>query len=247
MIDLPPLPKLWLPPKPAIVRAASLKEVKATFPFPFAVPRQGGNDANTILLCHCNGANGSTTLTDASTTGATLTAVSPATVSTTQAKFGTASLNPGGTSGFLRLTNSAAFNNLTALTVEFFGYNATPHFSTSAGTNFIFLAWLGNAVYSSSNGSSWNVLLGYAPGFTSPANTWTHYALVWDGTTLFAFQGGVLLGSTAMSLAMGTTGNWSFGQASTIYDTATSFYDEIRLSKVARWTSGFTPPTAAYF
>lgn len=37
MIDLPPLPKLWLPTKPAIIRAASMKEIEATFPFPFFV------------------------------------------------------------------------------------------------------------------------------------------------------------------------------------------------------------------
>lgn len=46
-------PKLWLPPKPAIVRAASLKEVEATFPFamtrrigytPPAVTFDGTND-----------------------------------------------------------------------------------------------------------------------------------------------------------------------------------------------------------
>lgn len=31
-------PKLWLPPKPAMIRAASMSEIKATFPFPTFVP-----------------------------------------------------------------------------------------------------------------------------------------------------------------------------------------------------------------
>lgn len=50
MIDLPPLPKLWLPTKPAIIRAASMKETEATFPFPIyanrTVPYVGWNPAD---------------------------------------------------------------------------------------------------------------------------------------------------------------------------------------------------------
>lgn len=251
-------PALWLPPeRPAIVRAANLDCIKrnenkndAIFPFPFFVNKQQtGNDANTLLLLHMDGTNGSTTFTDSSASALTITRQGSAQLatSTPSPKFGTAScnLNTGGFSW-----SSTAFNNLTTLTIDFWGYNLTtavPTISCAYASTYVRFYWQVLAsFYASSNGSSWNVVSGGALGFTAPSNTWTHYAIVCDGTNLKAYQDGSQVGSFAFTLSTGTTGTWSFGGAGGGGYSYTGFVDEFRVSNIARWTSAFTPPTQAY-
>lgn len=99
-LDLPPQPKLWAPPKPAIIRAASavpradldrlfdrdllvrqqqerltrgltVSTFAASAARAFRAPAGGvGNDSFTKLLLHCDGADASTTFTDVSVGGA---------------------------------------------------------------------------------------------------------------------------------------------------------------------------------
>ena len=83
-----------------------------------------------------------------------------------------------------------------------------------------------------------------------------HVALTYDGSTLRLFIDGVLAASTAAS------GSWtippyeSFELAdqspstylgmSTTTNVTPAFYDSIRISNTARYTSNFTPPTAKF-
>ena len=82
-----------------------------------------------------------------------------------------------------------------------------------------------------------------------PLSTWTHIAVVWDGTNIKLYQGGVLVGTTAANpLQMGTNsanltiGNISGGGAN---DYFTGRLYGIRIVKnVAVYTGAFTVPTS---
>jgi Concanavalin A-like lectin/glucanases superfamily len=83
-----------------------------------------------------------------------------------------------------------------------------------------------------------------------------HVALTYEGSTLRLFIDGVLAGSTAAS------GTWTIppyesfelaDQSPSIYlgsgtttNVTPAFYDSIRISNTARYTSNFTPPTAKF-
>jgi hypothetical protein len=81
-----------------------------------------------------------------------------------------------------------------------------------------------------------------------PLTTWTHLAVVWNGTNLKLYQGGALVGTTAANpLQMGTNsanltiGNISGGGAN---DYFTGKIYGVRIVKnVAVYTGAFTPPT----
>ena len=69
-----------------------------------------GLDSNTKLLLHCNGSDESTTFTDSSDSGHTVTAGGDAQVDTAQKKFGTGSVLFDGTSDYLSVANSSEFD-----------------------------------------------------------------------------------------------------------------------------------------
>ena len=80
-----------------------------------------------------------------------------------------------------------------------------------------------------------------------PLSTWTHIAIVWDGTNIKLYQGGVQVGTTAANpLAMGnnssglTIGNITGG---TDYFTG-SLYGIRIVKNVAVYTGAFTVPTS---
>jgi hypothetical protein len=82
---------------------------------------------------------------------------------------------------------------------------------------------------------------------TLSTSVWYHMGLVHSGTTYYIFQNGTLLGSgTSSRSPSGITDTLFIGKQ----DGGTGYFDgwidEYRVSKVARWTSGFTPPAAAY-
>jgi hypothetical protein len=79
--------------------------------------------------------------------------------------------------------------------------------------------------------------------------TWYHIALVRSGRSFWLFQGGTSLGTKTSSLSTAdvasalTLGRYTTGG----FTSLDGWLDEFRVSKgVARWTSNFTPPTAAY-
>ena len=81
--------------------------------------------------------------------------------------------------------------------------------------------------------------------------TWYHIALVKDGTTHYLFKNGTSLGTntatenttlTGRNFALGTTFN---GPNSALYQLKGKL-DEIRVTRVARYTSTFTAPTKSY-
>lgn len=101
------------------------------------------------------------------------------------------------------------------------------------------------------NGQSWNTagtkLWPNAPYVDFTANTWTHIAICADGTNSYYFKDGVLK-HTIQSVMKMSDGKVRFGEISAIVSGRyfRGYMSEIRLSKVCRWTSNFTPPTQPY-
>jgi hypothetical protein len=102
----------------------------------------------------------------------------------------------------------------------------------------------------SSNGSAWDVANNIDMGAIA-ASTWTHVALTWDGAVWRPFVNGVMgttVNSSVMPLAAAdavVVGNYQSSAGG--YTSSTRGYvDEIRISKVARWTANFTPSPVPY-
>jgi hypothetical protein len=88
----------------------------------------------------------------------------------------------------------------------------------------------------------------------SPVNSWAHYAVVRNGTSLKLYVNGVSVASTTISagasivnrntpLLIGATVT---GAEMNLGNSEPMILDEFRFSNIARWTGNFTPPTAPY-
>lgn len=216
----------------------------------------GGIDANTKLLLHCDGSNGSTTFTDSSAAAHTLSVGSGSPViSTAQAKFGGASLNLPGAA----IVTSADHADWTlgsgAFTFDF--WLRDPGNSTvMSHLQFIpvpapgsFVGWVLGATssllsFSAPDGGGG--LLGAAQASVSlSAGTWYHLAYVRSGAGMKIFLNGADTSAT-VTTAFGTIADSNAVLSIGSSIDSPDFLDEIRLSDVARWSSNFTPPARAY-
>ena len=88
----------------------------------------------------------------------------------------------------------------------------------------------------------------WTPSGTVSLNTWTHLAVVWDGTILRWFIDGTLTDTNTLAspLAIGS----SDFQVGSFPWTSTAdwlgYIDEFRVSDIARWSATFTPDTSPY-
>lgn len=215
-------------------------------------------DANTKLLLHCNGADASTTFTDASPSAhGNATVNGNAQVDTAQSVFGGASLLCDGTGDYLSYSDHADwYLGSGDWTVDF-----RIRFNSVAGVIGIFMNRTddSNHVGCFQNGnniyfriySGGSVVLDSSTSVVSiTTNTWYHVAIVRTGTTYKIFVDGVERYS-------GTdTDNWA-DYTGALYigyyrsNLGTDYYhdgwiDEFRISNTARWTSGFTIPVYEY-
>lgn len=225
------------------------------------VPTGGSTiDAQTVLLLHCDGSDGSTTFTDSSLSPHTVTANSGAQIDTAQSKFGGASALFSSDNHSINLDGSSDFAFGSGdFTIEMF-----VRLSTIRGEN--------QHIYDSrpSDGMGGSTLDDYPglhitssgvirffrgdvvviTGSTLSVNTWYHIAVTRASGVSRLFVNGVLVGSAADTITyrngasrpiIGVRGNDPgdnefFG-----------WIDELRVSKgIARWTASFTPPAEAY-
>jgi len=211
------------------------------------------NDANTLLLLHMDGTDASTYFEDDNGSRAMIgvTANGNAQVDTAQSKFGGASALFDGTGDALNISSNSIFNFGTSdYTVECwirssslaatrliadmgqYTQNTRPVFYvTTDGKINIYTAATG-AVSSA--------------GSTITTNTWYHVALVrYSGTTTI-YVDGVSKASTATSYNMSTTAYFNVGAENVTTNSWNGHIDEFRVSNIARYTAGFTAPTAAF-
>jgi len=209
--------------------------------------------SSTLLLLHCDGANGSTTFTDNSFLSKTVTPSGNTNVSTAQSKFGGSSAYFDGVGDYLTVSGNTDFSFGTGnFTIEmwvrrdtFTSYAAlySGDATLAQATN------LGIRIFNTDgsvivNVGSTNIMTATA---ALPLNTWAHLSVVRSSNTFYVFVDGIQIGSTGSYSGSITcsTGYPSIG-GHTNYTDFKGYLDDIRITKVARYTSNFTAPTAAF-
>lgn len=212
------------------------------------------NADSNVLLLHCDGTNGSTTITDTSPAARAVTAFGSAQLSTAQAKFGSASLLFNGSNSYISAPTGADFQFPGDFTIEAWVYPTTAsltsgavgiifsHYAVTTNLTGLVLYQQNQTVRFFSNGdriTSSNVLA---------ANTWQHVAVSRVGTSIRLFVNGTQQGSTYVSASNYSDGRCFIGRDSI---TATQYFDgsmdEIRITKgVGRYSTNFIVPGAAF-
>ena len=208
-------------------------------------------DDPVVLLLHGEGS----TITDSSYYNTQFTTTGSPAISTSQFKFGSASINFSGSAGINTPSTLLYTFGANDFTIEFWCYATT--YNTIRFTGNLTGAFAANNWYLGTNNSS-QLILGVYNINTSaailtgtsaiPINCWNHIALVRNGNAFMVFINGVLNNSTTSSLTIdnGTTSKISFG-----YDGQSNFFtgylDEICITKnIAKYTANFKVPTTAF-
>ena len=209
-----------------------------------------GIDTYTKLMLHMDDAS----LIDSSATGHTTTLVSGLTRSSTYAKFGTYSAFYDGSNDNMTIADSAEFTLGTSdFTFDYWFRNvgATGGYASSAletaNDAFVFGYIHSDGevqCFLSTNGSSWDIASAKSMGQSNP-DGFSHHALVRNGSNFYTFKDGVQVETwTSSATVLDGTGLESGKRGGSYLD---GYIDEMRFSVgIARWTSGFTPPTKAY-
>ena len=202
-------------------------------------------------LLHFDGTNGSTVITDNSKNNLYVTASNGAAISTAQSKFGGSSLLLDGTNDYLSISSpTPGFSFGTGdFTIEMWVYK------TGAASIAVLIE-----ARSANTASPWDVAIDASnfPYFydgTSTLtsniavtlNSWVHLAWVRTSGVLKIFVNGVQGYSAAHSVNLDRTAGVIIGShiASVFY--YQGYIDELRITNgYARYTSNFTPPTAAF-
>src|SRR3990167_5318752 len=212
--------------------------------------RDNPTGSTTVLLLHCDGADGSTTFTDNSLSAHTVTANGNAQIDTAQQKFGTASGLFDGTGDYLSIPDHADWDFGTGdFTVDCWvrfsvASGIQTFFSMGTAANLFAFYWDGTDLRCLINGAS------VVNGAWSPsANVLYHVAVVRSGTTVTIYVDGTSIGSGTSSGDIQPSGNTLVGIQDNVdlVRPMNGWLDEIRVSKgIAIWTSNFSPPTSAY-
>ena len=225
-------------------------------PFWYSASPPGGDPywEDVVLLLHCDGTNGSTTFVDA-TGNFTVSAQGDAQVTTTDPKFGTGAMLCASTNR-LQMTTSALLNfGANDFTIEAF-INASAGYGTSVysaivGALTTFSPGVGWGLYVRNTG---NIVFYFGTTLdlfgTISVGSWTHVAVSRASGTLRCFINGTQSGSslTRTGDVNASPSNLGVGHD---FNTGNGYIvgkiDEVRVTKgVARYTSNFTPPTAAF-
>lgn len=218
--------------------------------------------ASPSLLLHFNGTNGSTVITDSSANNLPMTAHGSAAITTTNPKFGTGSLNGGGSSGDNVTTPIAAGGPLDLstgdFTIELWVYpNSAPGYSQPI-------------IFAGYGGTGWNINLSTAvtamslgfnfgsafisdTGSASPvaAGVWSHIAAVRLGNIFGLWLNGApIQGPFTLAGSIGTDSQLQLRTGTPAYGAGfDGGEDEVRIVKgTAFYTPGvsFTPPNSPY-
>ena len=207
----------------------------------------GGNDDDVVLLVHGDGSDASTSFPDSSASGHTVTAGGDAQVDTAQSKFGTASALFDGTDDNLAVTHATDFDFSGDFTIDAWirpaSTNGTLYTDSSEVGVFFYLADDGGTADLVFENVSSSILAVCDKAVST--GSWQHVAVVRSGSTVTLYVDGISCGTdSTASTAIDISGIY-IGQLTGL--DYSGHIDEFRVSKgVARWTSNFTPPTAAY-
>ena len=179
--------------------------------------------------------------------------VGNAQISTTQSKFGGSSISFDGTGDALYSTSQATIFGTGNFTIEFWIYfnivnNGTVKYiydmRNSGATSSSFLAQEASSAWSYWNGAGTEISTGFTSS-TFSATTWTHVAICRSSGVTKFFVNGTQTNSVVdtsnyanSTLVVGARYNYA--------NELNGYIDDLRITKgYARYTSNFTPPTAA--
>lgn len=225
----------------------------------------GGSDpywANVVSLLHFDGADGSTTFSDA--TGKTWTATGNAQIDTAQSKFGGASGLFDGSGDYVTSTISSAIGT-GDFTVEAWIRVASlsadgeifcisdPTFNTSKFNLVFEVKTSGSIRFSVQDGSGGTQIDLTTPTALISTGVWYHVAGTMSGTTgKIWIDGAQQASGTGTGTRVNGESSCRFGYLSPDFSGIVTRYfnghiDDFRLTKgVARYTSNFTPPIAPF-
>lgn len=212
------------------------------------------SDGNTLLLLHFDA------LTDSSSNGHTVTANGEAAIFASNiAMFGTNHLAPTETSGdYISVPDSADFDlGTNDFTFDFqflpyidaVGIGCFMHFETTTKRWGMLRETDGTFTFFSQNGATEVLVTGTD---VTVVGVKSHIAIVRSGTSFFIFVDGVdktISGGTDSSSITAMTNDFRIGwfeRGSGAILSANADIDEFRFSDVARWATGFTPPSGPY-
>ena len=214
-------------------------------------------DSDTALLINNNESNGSTTFTDSSSNGYSVSGTGGVSHSTAQAKFGSSSIIFDGNDDSLSVGgNSTLYSELTASsnkTYEAFVYHSandyTYLFSHSSNQQYLGMYLNASNGHFGFNGNSPNPYTAVQADVTIPLNQWNHFFVQRnaDGTMTAGFNGSILQNSVAEGAnnsTSGTTGPLKIGSQHYYGSTHRYFFegymDEIRISNTPRYSASYS-------
>ena len=184
------------------------------------------------------------------TVGKTITAYGNAAVSATQSKFGGASIVFDGTSDYLRVASNADFDFGTGE----FTLECWVRQTSVTGTQIIF-DFRNDGTTPSSYAPTVTLISGTLyyqtragnriTGTLLTINTWYHVALARSGTSTKLFLNGTQVGSTYTDTNTYIQSQLTIGAQYNGSNSFNGYIDEIRVSNIARYTTGFTPSAVA--
>lgn len=202
------------------------------------------------VLLHMNGGDGSTSFFDEC--GHTVQRIGNAVQSATQSRFGSSALYCPTGSDYALITPSPYLVCPGNFTNEFWFYCA------SLPANYAELL----GCLTANAADQWTIEIGstgrltyYYSGFSTPitgshtltAGAWHHIAAVRVGTTITLYADGVVDGTTTYSGSAGSaTAPIYIGGRGNSPGSSTVYIDEVRITRAARYTAPFTPPSAQF-
>ena len=212
------------------------------------------NDDNTVLLLHFEGDNTSRQFFDDAGTRSQLpiSQLGDAQISTAEKKFGSSSLYLDGTGDYLQMAiTQSLVLRMSSYCIEMWIYpqrnNINQYIYESVGTTNVG----GNTIFMTNTG----VLVFFTSGATRitgttqvSTNTWHHIAMTRNGNDHKLFLNGVL--QAGVWTNTGHSNSYLAGHKIGAAYNGTSpfqgYIDEVRVSRVPRYTDTFTPPTTAF-
>ena len=183
--------------------------------------------------------------------------VGNAQISTSVKKYGTGSMYFDGTGDYLKNLTTPIASLQGDFTIECWLYytahgnyggivscaNSDDSAPPTSGWAFVFYSTTNKLYFETGTGFSLQTTN------TIPSSQWNHVAVVRSGSTITHYLNGVANGSGTSSspFNVSSTDNFVIGINRGLSTTLTGYIDDLRITKgVARYTTTFTPPTAAF-
>lgn len=228
----------------------------------YFVDNPPGNDANTLLLLHFTGSNGSTTFTDSSPFARACAANGNAQIDTSQSRFflltgnGFSSGKFDGSGDYVSVADSNDWTFAGDFTIDAYVQSNSLaskrviacHQTDGNNLYSLYVGTDGSLNFFMNSGGTQIFAFGTAAGLIGTGGgVWHHVAVVRSGTTWRLFVDGVVAATTTSSVTIPNyTSTFRVGMDTTTANSWSGWIMELRVSRVARWTANFTLKLSPY-